>query len=223
MGTDNLHGKRKARKAKELERKFGKRKRYEKVLIVCEGSKTEPIYFNDLISHYKLSTANVIVDDNKETCPFKLLGIAKKIVKEHDKFGSPFDKVYCVFDKDSHSKYDAAKSAIESMKGNPKYYAITSVPSFEYWLLLHFRDTVKPYKSTQSKSIGDLVYDDLRKEYPKYCKACIGIYSDIQPKQGVALDRASRGRLQVTELGTDNPSTKVDILINELVALKSNK
>ena len=59
MGTVNLFHKRKAKAADGLERRKAKRESYDKVLIVCEGEKTEPNYFNELINFYKLNTANV--------------------------------------------------------------------------------------------------------------------------------------------------------------------
>lgn len=46
MGTDNLFHKRKAKNAKNLQRRAVKRDAYAKILIVCEGEKTEPNYFN---------------------------------------------------------------------------------------------------------------------------------------------------------------------------------
>lgn len=47
MGTDDLFHKRRAKKAKDLRRRKARRDPYDKVLIVCEGSKTEPYYFTD--------------------------------------------------------------------------------------------------------------------------------------------------------------------------------
>ena len=42
MGSDDLFHK--AKKARDLARKAGRRKGKERVLIVCEGAKTEPNY-----------------------------------------------------------------------------------------------------------------------------------------------------------------------------------
>ena len=64
MGTDNLHHKRKAKRNRELKRNRAKRAPYERVLIVCEGEKTEPLYFKDLVSYYRLNTANVEICGN---------------------------------------------------------------------------------------------------------------------------------------------------------------
>ncbi|OPY61749.1 MAG: hypothetical protein A4E57_04133 [Syntrophorhabdaceae bacterium PtaU1.Bin034] len=46
MGTDDLYHKRKAKTARDLARKKATRAPYERVLIVCEGRKTEPYYFS---------------------------------------------------------------------------------------------------------------------------------------------------------------------------------
>ena len=69
MGSDNLFHKRKAKAAKTLERRKSKRSSYEKILIVCEGEKTEPYYFDDLIQYHKLNTANVEIDGSCGSSP----------------------------------------------------------------------------------------------------------------------------------------------------------
>ena len=45
MGSDDLFKKRKARKLRDISRKKRTRDLYKRVLIVCEGQKTEPLYF----------------------------------------------------------------------------------------------------------------------------------------------------------------------------------
>lgn len=49
----------KERQRQQLERKLGRRASYDRILIVSEGSKTEPNYFSDIRSAYRLHTANV--------------------------------------------------------------------------------------------------------------------------------------------------------------------
>ncbi|MGK8843839.1 RloB domain-containing protein [Serratia marcescens] len=60
MGTDNLFHKRKAKGRAELSRKGKGKSVSEKILIVCEGGKTEPNYLKEMKKHYKLETASVI-------------------------------------------------------------------------------------------------------------------------------------------------------------------
>lgn len=45
MGSDDLFKKRKVRKARDISRRIAKRSENKKILIVCEGQKTEPLYF----------------------------------------------------------------------------------------------------------------------------------------------------------------------------------
>ena len=49
------------RQRKQLERKLGRRASYDRILIVAEGSKTEPNYFSEIRAAYRLHTANVEV------------------------------------------------------------------------------------------------------------------------------------------------------------------
>lgn len=67
MGTDNLFHRLKTKQIKELSRKNAKRDPYDKVLIVCEGKKTEPHYFNDL------NDSNLILVCHTEIIDFHML------------------------------------------------------------------------------------------------------------------------------------------------------
>ena len=87
-----------------------------------------------------------------------------------------FDSVYCVFDKDEHTGYNAAVARVQSKRlkrsssGSAKFHAITSVPCFEYWLLLHFVDTDAPFERTGSNSPADNVVRELLHHVPGYTK-----------------------------------------------------
>lgn len=49
------------RQRAQLERKKNKRASYDRILIICEGAKTEPLYFDEIRQFYKLHTANIQV------------------------------------------------------------------------------------------------------------------------------------------------------------------
>ena len=138
MGTDDLFHKRKAKNARRLQRRAAKRDPYAKVLIVCEGEKTEPYYFQDLRNHYGLNTANIEVCGECGSDPNSVLSFAKQRYREEKDAGDVFDKVFCVFDKDAHVNYGAALNTIATVQPRDTFIAINSVPCFEYWLLLHF-------------------------------------------------------------------------------------
>jgi hypothetical protein len=138
MGTDNLFHKRKAKSAKGLQRRTARRDPYAKVLIVCEGEKTEPHYFQDLRNHYGLNTANIEVCGECGSDPNSVLQFAKQRYREEKDAGDAFDQVFCVLDKDTHTNYDEALRAIATVTPRDTFIAMNSVPCFEYWLLLHY-------------------------------------------------------------------------------------
>ena len=78
MAKDNLFHKRKARAAIDLHRRKAKREPYAKVLIVCEGEKTEPYYFNNLKNHHALNNANVEITGESSSSPVGIFQYAQQ-------------------------------------------------------------------------------------------------------------------------------------------------
>lgn len=216
MGTDNLFHRRKAKSAASLQRRATKRDSYAKVLIVCEGEKTEPQYFNGLRNHYGLNTANIEICGECDSAPMSVVAYAKQRYREERDVGDAFDKVYCVFDKDTHPTYEAALAAIESAKPQKTFFAITSVPCFEYWLLLHFIHTTKPYMPLHGNSAGDQVLSDLRTYIADYQKGAINVFSDLFGQLEFAKRNAARTLEEAERNGTDNPSTRIHELVGYL-------
>lgn len=220
MGTDNLHHKRKAKSARALARNKAKRQPYAKVLIVCEGEKTEPSYFNDLKDYYSLNSANVEICGDCGSDPMSVLVYAKQRYRQEKDAGDAFDKVYCVFDKDSHVNYAQALAAISSAAPKGIFEAITSVPCFEYWLLLHFFPTTRPYAQLPGASPADQLIDELRRYLPGYTKGQKGLFARLIDQLAGAKVNAERA-LQIAERSqTDNPSTRVHQLVTFLQQIK---
>ena len=80
--ADQLFKKRKAKKAAELARQQAKRESYDKVLIVCEGTKTEPNYLNEIKDELKLSTANISIAPSPGSDPVSVVVHAESLVKQ---------------------------------------------------------------------------------------------------------------------------------------------
>lgn len=68
---------------------------YDRVLIVCEGTKTEPYYLEELRDHYQLSTTNIEVIGSG-TEPESLVRKAIELKRNEKKRQDGYDKVYCV-------------------------------------------------------------------------------------------------------------------------------
>lgn len=221
MGTDNLFKKRKARKADELKRRAENRAAYDRVLIVCEGSKTEPEYFKDLRNYYQLKSANIeICGEECSSAPSSILKYAEQRYAEDKNAGNPFDRVYCVFDKDTHHCYQPTLDAIARKREKSTWFAITSVPCFEYWILLHYAPAARPYKALTGNSAGHQLLNELRTYMPVYSKGNQGLFTQLLPQLEFAKQNATRLLAAAEASGTDNPSTKVHELVGYLQNLK---
>lgn len=222
MGTDDLFHKRKAKKTSELERRKARRAPYVKVLIVCEGEKTEPHYFNGVKDHYGLNSANVEVCGDCGSDPLSIIGHAKQRYREEKDAGDAFDRVFCVFDKDAHTNYTQGIDAIRGATPEGVYVAITSVPCFEYWLLLHFNYTSKPYNSSPGNSACNQVLADLRGYMPAYTKGNNDIFSALIDRLDFAKNNAARALKAAEANHTDNPTTRAHELVEFLQNIKGS-
>jgi hypothetical protein len=224
MGSDDLFKKRKARKNAELARQKKDRATYQRFLIVCEGTKTEPYYLQELVKDLGIRHHTVKIAPNDGVSPDRIVAHAVKLYDEDAFGGDSFDKVFCVFDRDRHDTFDAAVQSINDLNGakQPKVYeAITSTPCFEYWLLLHFGFTEQPFHAAGRRSVADQVVSALKTNpgFAKYGKGQKQTYSLVKTKTAEATMHARRVRKNAEKTGQTNPSTHVDILVTALKAL----
>ncbi|EEV0091318.1 RloB domain-containing protein [Escherichia coli] len=79
MGSEDLFKKRKARRNNEFKRVSKARAQMKKILIVCEGEKTEPAYFTDFIKHCRISTASIVeISGECGSSPMNVVSWAKE-------------------------------------------------------------------------------------------------------------------------------------------------
>lgn len=221
MGTDNLFHKRKAKRKRDLERQKAKREPYEKVLIVCEGEKTEPYYFSELKDYYAINSTNIRIDGSSGSSPISVVKYSLELYRWEQTKGDPYDRVYCVFDKDMHAGYQAALERITHARPKNTYFAINSVPCFEYWLLLHFTYTTAPFVAVGGISGGTAVMNRLTEYMPGYTKASRGIFNELLGRLEQAKVNAARSREEAERNLTDNPTTRVDRLVDYLQNIKT--
>ena len=223
MGSDNLFHRQKARSAHQLARRKAKRSPYAKVLIVCEGEKTEPNYFNSLKDYYGLNSANVEVTGDCGSDPRSILTLAKQRYREAKDAGDSFDKVYCVFDKDNHTTYNEAIDQISRATPKNTYIATTSVPCFEYWLLLHYNCTTRSYESLPGNSACNQVVSELKTYIPGYSKGQADLFPALIDQLERARNYAERALLAAESNHTDNPTTGVHELVDFLQKIKERR
>jgi hypothetical protein len=187
-----------------------------RVLLVCEGKKTEPLYLADLVDELRVPTAS-----------FEIVGagsdpsaVVERAVARAESEDGDYDYIFCVFDRDTHQRYAEAcercRQRAPKRKGatDTKIVAITTNPSFEYWLLLHLKPTTKPYRRAGKKTSGDQAMADFSKEFlastgKRYEKGLGGVYKILRPKLEGAIKFADTANSD----GLDNPHTLVGAMI----------
>jgi RloB-like protein len=226
MGSEDRFHKRKARKNAELGRQKKERAQLERYLIVCEGTKTEPFYLRYLAEDLGILPSVLKIAQNNGSSPDRVVAHGIKLYNDDAKSGDSFDQVFFVFDRDTHSTYDAAVQRVKDCADTDKpFKAITSVPCFEYWLLLHFGYTDKSFKAVGQKSACDDLISVLRTKpgFKNYGKGNEGVYALVKDKTDVAMRAAAKGLANAKKIGEENPSTRMHELIAELLKVSKAK
>ena len=223
MGSDDLFYKRKQRLAASLKRKKAKQAPYDRVLIVCEGAKTEPNYFREIRDAYRLNTANIdICGKECGSDPLSVVNYAIRKFRED----SDYDRVYCVIDRDKHATFDAAIDKLNQTRlaKGVAFIAVTSVPCFEFWLLLHFGITTRQFCAPSNASNCELVLVELDKKerIPGYSKGASNIFALTKGRLPDAIRHANQLQQYHQTSGTNNPSTNIHELIEYLISLNSS-
>jgi hypothetical protein len=186
------------------------------ILVLCEDKKSGKQYLEDAANFFR-ARAQVEFFHCGHTDP-------KGIVEHALERQRNFDNIFCVIDRDTHPSFD---EAVALAKSSAKITLIISNPCFEFWLILHFRFTSKPYAVAGKLSPGDLVLRDL--------KACAGmqdydkgdgrnIFKQLNERQLLisARKNAKKVLLQAIECKQMNPSTTVHELLTFFEELSGN-
>ena len=122
-----------------------------RILILCEGKKTEVNYFKafkkDDVLKRRLSAVDVEVYKPTDHSPMGLVSEAKKKLKQGRQEKNPYDSVWAVFDKDGH---DRVKDAFIKARDVGGIRIGFSNVSFEFWLFLHFERALKHFPDSNS-------------------------------------------------------------------------
>lgn len=220
MGTDDLFRKRKARNTSALKRQREMRESYDKVLIVCEGEKTEPHYITALRDHFSLTQANIEIDPKSDSSPTSVVAYAKECITANKT--DPYDHVYCVIDRDRHADFQKALNQVAGFRSkDTDLHIIVSNPCFEYWILLHFVYMTKAFGTSGDSPCQELISSELKKYIPDYAKGDDAIMADLVSNQlGTALANAQRSYDSAVKNSIKNPKTEMHILVEYLKNLK---
>ena len=174
-------------------------------LIVCEGEKTEPNYFEAMAAELRVSV-NVRIEglgDNTDS-------LVEQAIELKNRKENNYAQVWCVFDRDLFPA-NRFNRAIQLAEGNGLFVAYSN-EAFELWYILHFeylqaglhRDD---YKAKLTKHLEK-----------KYEKKSTTIYRELKSRQATAIRHAAKLLLTYGSPNPeqDNPSTKIHLLVQEL-------
>lgn len=180
----------------------------EKILIMCEGEATEPNYFKSFpIDQDKIEVTIIGEGDNTD----HLVEVAIKRKQEAEKNKTPFNQVWCVFDRDSFpaKRFNRAIQIAINNQINVAY----SNEAFEMWYLLHFEYFVAAMSRRQYQ---DKLSALLSHNYEKNSSS---MYQELLDKQTRAIERAEKLLDEYKPSinpEKDNPSTTVHLLVEVL-------
>lgn len=169
-------------------------------LLVCEGEKTEPLYFDG----FRVSSVKIeIVGIGKD--PLALVDHAHQLSQQTE-----YDQVWCVFDRDDvpPDRFNQALALTKRYKMRVAY----SNQAFELWYLLHFHyyDVALTRNDYQAK-LTQLLGRPYHKNDPN-------LYHHLLPRQEEAMKHAQRLLAQYEPPNplTNDPATTVHHLVQEL-------
>jgi hypothetical protein len=169
-------------------------------LIVCEGEKTEPAYFDG----FRVPSVTI-----------EIVGLGKDpltlVEQALDRRGrGEYDQVWCVFDRDDvpADLFNQALLLAQRYRIKVAY----SNQAFELWYLLHFHYVNTPLSR---RDYGDRLSSQLGRPYQKDDPT---LYRELLPVQAEALRNAERLLAQYNPRNPalDDPSTTVHKLVQEL-------
>lgn len=191
-------------------------------LIVCEGTKTEPNYFNGLKKNLPLGVIDLVDLDVEGTGHNTLTVIddALKAKQRLEQVGRTIDEVWAVFDRDSFPEQNF-NNAIFKGQSVGVHCAWTN-ESFELWYLLHFKLFQNGMSRDDYKGLIERELTQKLSQPYTYRKNSQDMFELLREhgdiEQAIArakqLEREFAGR---TDYANHNPCTKVYELIEKLL------
>ena len=190
-----------------------------RILISCEGEKTEYGYFEDVRKLLRMEPNKIIVLKQEASDP---LGVVKQALEERtyrqqENEWDKDDRAWAVFDGDEHkaNNIENWRQALQIVQKNDIRLAISN-PSFEYWYLLHYQDQTGYLTRQQAKRL-------LKNHVPKYEKHDVFYQEELQSRTKAAIIRAKQVAHQASVDALEpysNPCTHAWELVELILSLQ---
>ena len=185
-----------------LSRGRGKRQPKATFLVVCEGKKTEPYYFEE----FRVSSADINIKGIGRNTD----SLVEYTIDFMNNAEDSYDQVWCVFDRDSFDAKNFNRALQLARSNNIK--SACSNEAFEIGYLLHFHY----FDTGMSRELYEGKLSELLGR--RYKKNDRGMYMELLDRQPQAIANASRLLKNYTppRPESDNPSTEVFKLVEAL-------
>ena len=203
MGHDKLFQKKNALTRPE------KRLKPRRILIVCEGTKTEPDYFKKFEANPEVFDGIDVQGIGYNTVSLITEAIRRK--NEAIQRKEPYIETWCVFDKDDFS-IESFEKAIKMAEQNQIRCAY-SIEAFEIWYMLHFNFYETAFSRSQyEEKLSELLEKPYLKNDPE-------MYSLLIKRQSRAIQNARKLYDKQCSLPYKdrNPITTVFQLVEKLI------
>ena len=189
-----------------------------RILILCEDEKSSKLYFESFKRDEKLkrelSSVDIEIIHPKDHSPVGLVTKAKEKKKKAKRERNQYDEIWIVLDKDYHANMD---KALNMAKDN-KIEVALSIICFEYWILLHFEKTTKPFVKC------DDIISYIKKKHFKAYEKSTNCYTVLKDKiedaieNGFWLEKQNKNDLDRGMKLTDlSAYTNVHLLVRKLI------
>lgn len=177
----------------------------ERHLIVCEGTRTEPLYFESMRESLAPGFRDRIHIVVKGT-GLHTTDLFEYAVAECSRSKNGYDHVWIAYDKDDFlvAKFDeVARRCRGTRVGDARFHAMWSNPCFEVWLLLHFG-----YSTSEIvvKQCIDRVDSECARRFGCGYAKNFSVYGQLASMRGAACDNSKRLIAWHEGQGKDRPS-----------------
>ncbi|MDX2285444.1 MAG: RloB family protein [Bacteroidia bacterium] len=209
------------------QRKQGIREIRKYVLIICEGEKTEPAYFEGLKADLPkgvLDNCRIFIEgQGKNTKSLVEAAIESRNQRQRDT-GKTFDETWVVFDRDSFSADQFNGAIFQAGNAVPPIRCAWTNEAFELWYCLHFCYVNHAMPRKDYKAMIELELEKKLGRAFSYEKNDPAMYQYLKIHGSRKQAIAWAGNLAAYFAGQENfadqnPCTRVHLLVEALEAL----
>ncbi|MCK4842658.1 MAG: RloB domain-containing protein [Methylococcales bacterium] len=180
-----------------------------KIIIICEGRKTEPEYIKEFVidkKHPLVECKTINGVGVPKSIVDRAITEKKKLLKQAKKSGDSFEMIYeiwCVSDRDEHPR---VREEIQRANDNGLMYVLSN-PCIELWGYLHyFQNDAPTHRHDMQRMLSGVM-----SSY-NHAQGAVFNYADMRESYSNAVDRAKKLKKRRNEEGSNpyaNPSTNM--------------